>query len=524
MKRRTLLASAAAVSATASLGRPAVAQGARVLRFVPQADLANPDPVWSTTVIAAEHALLVWDQLYGLDEGLLPQKQMVGADEVSADGLTWKLRLRDGLMFTDGAKVRAQDCIPSILRSAKRTPIVESLMAVTHELKALDDNTLQFSLKKRFSLLPFALASVFIMPERTAKTDAFTMITEHVGSGPYKFVPSEWKPGSGALYLRNETYVPRAEPISMWAGGKVVNFDRVEWKTIPDSATAAAALQRNEVDWVETPLVDLAPSLAKAPGVVVDVFDKLGSVMMMAFNHYQPPFDNVKLRRAVIAAVNQQDFVDAVVGEQNALGRVGVGVFPLASPYASTAGMEALTSPRNLDAARKMVAESGYKGEPIVLMSPSDQPSIQQSAQVANALLKALGLNVQYTSVDWGTMIQRRNSKELPEKGGWSCYCTSWVGMSVASPATHLPLRGNGLQTNAWWRPVNEAMEKLRDAWFDAPDLATQKALAADIQRMALTEVPFIPLGQNFAPTAFRSNLGGFAKSPYPVFWGVKRA
>jgi peptide/nickel transport system substrate-binding protein len=215
--------------------------------------------------------------------------------------------------------------------------------------------------------------------------------------------------------------------------------------------------------------------------------------------------------------------VDAVVGDQKNLGRVGVGVFPQASPYASSAGLEALTSPRDLAAAGKMVAESGYKGEPIILMSPSDQPSIQQSAQVANALFKSLGLNVQYTSVDWGTMIQRRNSKELPEKGGWSCYCTSWVGMSVASPATHLPLRGNGLQSNAWWRPVNERMEKLRDAWFDAPDLATQKSLAADIQRMALDEVPFIPLGQNFAPTAFRANLSGFAKSPYPVFWGVKR-
>ncbi len=521
MKRRTLIASAAA----AGLARPALAQGStRILRFVPQADLANPDPVWSTTVIAAEHALLIWDQLYGLDEGLLPQKQMVGSDETSPDGLIWRLRLRDGLVFSDGEKVRAQDCIPSILRSAKRTPIVESLIAATDELKAIDDNTLEFRLKKRFALLPFALASVFIMPERIAKTDAFTMISEHIGSGPYIFLKDEWKPGSGAAYARNPRYTPRAEPISMWAGGKVVNFDRVEWKTIPDPATAAAALQRNEVDWVESPLLDLVPSLAKAPGVKVDVFDKLGGVMMMAFNHYQAPFDNVKLRRAVMAALSQQDFVDAVVGDQKNLGRTGVGVFPQASPYASTAGLEALTSPRDLAKAKRMVAESGYKGEPIVLMSPSDQPAIQQSALVADALLKSLGLNVQYTSVDWGTMIQRRNSKETPDKGGWSCYCTSWVGMSVASPATHLPLRGNGLQSNAWWRPVNAPMEKLRDAWFDAPDLATQKTISADIQKMALEEVPFIPLGQSFAPTAFRTTMSGFAMSPYPVFWGVKKA
>ncbi len=520
MKRRTLLAAAA----LSPLARPALAQDSRVLRFVPQADLANPDPVWSTTVIAAEHAFLVWDKLYDLDEGLIPQKQMVGAEEISSDGLTWKLTLRDGLKFTDGAPVRAADCIPSIRRAARRTPIVESLMTATNELTAPDDRTLLFRLKKRYPLLPFSLAGAFIMPERIASTDAFTMISEHVGSGPYKFVPSEWKAGAGAVYLRNESYVPRAEPVSMWAGGKVAHFDRIEWHTIPDPSTAAAALQRGEVDWVEAPLIDLVPTLRKSAGVKVDVFDKLGNWMMMAFNHYQPPFDNVKLRRAVLAMINQQDYVDAVVGDQPQLGQTGIGYFPPASPYASKAGLEALTSPRDLAAARKLVAESGYKGEPIILMSPSDQPSIQQSAQIANAMMKSLGLNVQYTSLDWATMLQRRNSKEAPDKGGWSCYCTSWVGLSVASPATHLPLRGDGFKSNAWWRPMNPAMETLRDAWFDAPDLAAQKKICEDIQRMAFTEVPCIPLGLSFQPTAFRNTLSGFARSPYPVFWGVQKA
>ena len=178
----------------------------------------------------------------------------------------------------------------------------------------LTDKRIEFRLKKRFALLPFALSGVFIMPERIAKTDAFTQISEYVGSGPYRFMRDEWKPGSGAAYARNEKYVPRQEPISMWAGGKVANFDRIEWKTIPDPATQGAALQRDEVDWVEAPLIDLTPMLRKAPGIKVEVFDKLGSLMLMAFNFYHPPFDNVKLRRAVLSAVNQEDFVNSVVG------------------------------------------------------------------------------------------------------------------------------------------------------------------------------------------------------------------
>jgi peptide/nickel transport system substrate-binding protein len=243
--------------------------------------------------------------------------------------------------------------------------------------------------------------------------------------------------------------------------------------------------------------------------------------MIVAFNHYQPPFDNVKLRRAVLAAVNQSDYVASVVGDQSELGRTGVGVFPLASPYASKAGMDLMKA--DLTLAKRLVAESGYKGEPIVMMAPSDQPAIQQAAQVTHAMYLAMGLNSQYALSDWATMLQRRNSKEAIDKGGWSSYATSWVGLSVASPATHLPLRANGAATNAWWRPMNADMEKLRDAWFDAPDLAAQKAICDRIQAMAFDIVPFVPTGQAFSPTAFRSNLSGFAKSPYPVFWGLKK-
>ena len=524
MKRRHVLAGAAGLGAAGlGLARPAIAQTGRVLRYIPQADLANPDPVWSTATIAAIHAKMIYDTLYALDGQLTPQPQMLAGHTVSSDGLTWVLTLRDGLAFHDGEKVRAVDCVPSILRSSKRSSIVESLMGATDELRALDDTRLQFRLKKPFSLLPLALDAVYIMPERVAKTDPFTAITDYVGSGPLIFARDEWKAGSFAVYRRNDRYVPRPEPISMWAGGKVVNFDRVEWNVIPDPGTAAAALQNGEADWQENPLIDLVPQLRKAAGVKVDVFDRLGSLMVIAFNHFQPPFDNVRLRRAVLAAMDQSEFVAAVVGDQTDLGRTGVGVFPLASPYASTAGLDAVTGKRDLAAARRMVAESGYKGEPIVLMSPSDQPAIQQAAQVTDALYKSLGLNSQYTSMDWGTLVQRRNSGEPAEKGGWNSYATGWVGLSVSSPATNLPLRCNGAAAKTWWRPTVPAMETLREAWFDAPDLAAQRAICDQMQVLAFQEVPFIPTGQSFSPTAFRTDLSGFAQSPYPVFWGVRR-
>jgi len=527
MQRRSFIAATGAAAMGLASPNIARAQGASVLKFVPQADLASLDPVWSTTLVTGMHSYMVWDRLYGLDEALTPQLQMLASAEVSDGGKTWTLTLRPGQLFHDGERVRAIDAVTSIERTAKRGPLTGTMMAATDELKALDDNRIQFRLKKPFPLLPRALCDVSVMPERIAKTDAFTQITEVVGSGPYKFVREGWKAGSSVLYVKNDKYVPRSEPNDMYAGSLAANFDRVEWTIMPDPSTAAAALQRGEIDWLDQPLMDLVPQLRRSPGVKVGVFDSFGNLMSLFFNVFQPPFNNPKVRMAVLNAVNQQDFVDAVLGElAKELGTTGVGLFPPRSPYASNAGMEKLAKNGDMAAAKKMLAEAGYKGEKVLLLSPSDFPSIRQESLVAEAMYKALGMNVELASMDWGTMIARRNGNaDLPEKGGWSSYCTWWTGLSIASPAVSLPLWMNGADAKAMWRPQDAEMLKMRADWFDAPDLAAQKTLAADMQRRAMTEVvPFVPLGVFYLPTAYRANLTGFSKSYFPVFWSVKRA
>lgn len=528
MLRRRFLATTGAGAAALGLSRPSIvaAQGSRVLKFVPQADLASVDPVWSTTLVTGMHAYMVWDRLFGLDEGQIPQLQMLAGAVASDGGLTWTLTLRDGLVFHDGEKVRAIDAVRSIERTAKRGPLLGTMMGQVNELAAVDDKTIRFRLKKAFPLLTRALCDVSVMPERIASTDAFTQISEVVGSGPYKFMRDSWRAGSSVVYAKHEGYVPRQEPNSMYSGGLVPHFDRVEWTIMPDPATAAAALQQGEIDWLDQPLMDLVPQLRKSPGVKVAVLDAFGNLMSMFFNCHQPPFNDAKLRRAILVAVNQTDFVDAVLGElAGELGATGVGMFPPRSPYASTAGMEGLPKNGDIAAAKKMIAESGYKGQKILLMSPSDFPSIRQQSLMADALLKQLGLNVEFASMDWGTMIARRNNNaDLPDKGGWSTYCTWWTGLSISSPAVSLPLWANGSDAKAWWRPQDAQMVKMRADWFDAPDLEAQKRAAAEIQRRAMTEViPYVPLGLFYLPTAFRNTLTGHAKSHFPCFWGVRR-
>jgi len=245
MKRRTFIAAAAAGLAAPSI---AGAAAANTIRFVPQTGLSNIDPIWTTIDVVRNAALLFWDTLYGVDSNLMPQPQMCEGHETSSDGLTWTFTLRPGLKFHDNEPVRARDAVASVRRWMKRDLMGQRIEAQMNALEALDDRRFQFRLKKPFPKLIYALGKVatpvcFIMPERIAQTDAYTQITDFVGSGPLIFRKNEFVSGSLAVFERFDGYVPRAEKASWLAGGKHILFDRLEWKVIPDAATAAAALQ-----------------------------------------------------------------------------------------------------------------------------------------------------------------------------------------------------------------------------------------------------------------------------------------
>jgi peptide/nickel transport system substrate-binding protein len=520
MRRRELL------KAAPFLMMPALARAdARPLRFIPNANLSAIDPIWTTALVAQEHGYLIFDTLYGIDDSASLQPQMCEGHELSDDKLTWTFTLRDGLLFHDGGKVLAKDCVVSLQRWGSRDSFGQVLMAATNEIAAIDDRRLRIRLKKPFTQMLYGLGArnCFMMPERLAATPASEQVKEAIGSGPFRFLPGEWVSGAHAAYARFDRYVPRQEPPSFYAGGKVAKFERIEWIVQPDPATAAAALQTGEVDWVEQPLIDLCPMLKRSQDVQVAVIDPFGWQVILALNHLQPPFNNAKLRRALLTAIDQKVFTESMIGDQSSLGRLPAGYFGEGQPMASHAGLDVLTKPRNLAATRKLVAESGYAGEKVVMLSPSDRPVYSQVSQVARDLFLKLGLNVDFQAIDWGSVISRRTSRSLVDQGGWSTFSTALDGMTISNPGSNFALRGSG--TKAWFGwPDDAKLESLRAAWFDAPDVNSQKAIAEQVQLQALQTVPYIPLGQIFQPTAFRSEIQGLVHAPFALFWNVHRA
>jgi peptide/nickel transport system substrate-binding protein len=497
----------------------------KIIRFIPQADLRILDPITTTAGITRNHAYMVYDTLFATDARFAIRPQMAEKWEVSADKLTYTFTLRDRLAFHDGQPVRSADCIASLVRWGKRDALGQRLAQATEAWTAVDDKTFRLRLKRPFPLTLQALGELssnvpFIMPERIARTDAFQNIGEAIGSGPFKFVKEEWVPGHKVVYVKNADYVPRKDPPSWAAGGKVVKVDRVEWIYIPDPATAAAALSAGEVDWWEWLPPDLVPLLRKNKALRVEAKDPLGSVGVLRFNFLHPPFDNPKMREALLYAVDQHDYAIAMAGDEKSA-HPCYSFYACGTPLASELGAEALNGKRDLERARKRIQEAGYKGEKIVIISPSDQPLIHAQSLITHDLLRRLGLNVELQTSDWGTVLTRRSSKEPIGKSGWSIFHTLFIATDLSSPAA-APMAASGDKAWFGW-PSSARLEALRDAWFSATDAVAAKQASDAVQLEALRFVPYIPTGQVIIPTAYRSSLSGVMVGPVSFFWGIDK-
>ncbi len=406
MNRREFLA-----AASVSMALPAVARGQpnQVLTVIPQADLAVLDPVWTTTYQTRDHGFLVFDTLFGIDAFYRAQPQMLEGATSEDDGRVWRLTLRPDLVFHDGNRVLARDCVASVRRWGARDSYGQALMAASDEILADDDKTIVFRMKRPFPLLPDALGKTppsicAIMPERLASTDPYQPVTEMVGSGPYRYRADERVPGSRVVYERFAGYAPRqAGTPSGTAGPKVAHFDRIEWRIIPDGGTVAAALQRGEVK------------------LTVRIADPTGFIATMRFNHLTPPFDNPAIRRAVVGAVTQADYMAGMVGTDPSMWQDRCGFFCPGSPMASDAGMAALTGPRDVAKVRGEIEAAGYRGERIVLLGPTDIASAKALADITGDMMRKLGLNVDYQAMEWASLVQRRTRRSRSIKVAGAC-------------------------------------------------------------------------------------------------------
>ena len=528
MKRRDFLAASGAAAGTLAMPRLAGAQSARVLRFVPQANLPSLDAVAGTQYVVRNASLLIWDTLYGVDSKLVPKPQMADGHDVTDDGKTWTIKLRPGLRFHDGEPVLGKDVVASLNRWMVRDTMGQRIKAQTDEMTAPDDRTIRIKMSKPFPKMLFALGKnnspiCEIMPERIAATDPFKMISEYVGSGPMRFRKDEWVPGAKAVFEKFDKYQPRDEAGEWLSGGKRMMFDRIEWIMMADAATAAGALQNGEVDWWENPIPDLVPLLKRNRNIMVDISDPLGNIGSLRMNHLLPPFSDVRVRRAVLMAINQEDYMRAVVGDDPGLWKPLPSFFTPGTQLYTEAGGDIMKGPRRYEEAKKLAAEGGYKGEKLTLLVATDIAITKAQGDVTADALQRAGFNVDYVATDWGTVGQRRAKKDPVAQGGWNIFHTWHAGADCINPAPYTALDAGGDRAWFGW-PKSEKVQKGIAAWYAAPDLAAEKAAMDDINKASFENVTFGPTGFFLGYQAWRRDVSGVVKAPFPVFWGVQKS
>lgn len=534
--RRSVLKAGAAAAALAGMGMPLVARSQarppRQARMVPHGDLSVLDPIWTTQNMAAYHGAMMYDTLFGIDADFKPQPQMVGKTDISADRKTYTFELRPGLKWHDGTAVTARDCVASVRRWQAKDGAGQHLFERVADTPVVDEKTFRIVLKEPYGLLLDALAKTstplcVMMKAEIAATDPNTQITKHIGSGPFKFIEAEYRPGSRVVYERNPDYVPRSEPASGIAGGKRVLLDRVIWDIMPDAQTAASALMAGEVDYFEVPPIDILPTLSAAPGVKIEVFNKLGNVGQVRLNHLHPPFNNPAARKAAQLAINQEDIQRAAVGDPKYYQTCGSN-FTCGSAMGVEDGSEVLMLKAPMAErqakARELLKQSGYDGKPLVLLHATNIHVMNQTILVVAQNLRQVGFTVQLASSDWAGVVTRRANQNPPDQGGWNVFYTWSGGNAASSPISLFAHAAIGKKAWFGW-PENAEIEKMRTEWAYAPDVEARRNVARRINKTMLDYVHDVKTGQWVSPVAYRGDrLRGLLAVPEVVpWWNVER-
>lgn len=498
----------------------------RPLRVSLNTELQILDPLVTTINATRVFAYLVFDTLVGLDSQGNYRPQMLEGWEISPDRLTYAFTLRDGLEWSDGAPVTAEDCVASIRRWAKREALGMQLMQATRELRVLDAKRFEMVLNRPFAFVIEALGKAghtipVMMPARLAAHGVDSAVPEIIGSGPFRFLQSEWRPGERASFIRNPRYRPRAEPADALAGGKVPKMERIDLLSIADQATRVAGLQAGELDFLEVLPFDFIERMRRNRNVTVGMPRGIDQFLaVLNINHAVPPFNDPAMRKALQAAIMQPE-VMAAMGLPNDMVVPHCASIYMCNAAGSTDAGTAALQAAGTERARALLREAGYRNEPVVFLHASASALLNPIGLVMADQMRRAGFNVDLRSTDYATVAQHRLSRAPVAQGGWSVAPIVLNGVDLVNPLANPLMAYNCSQYPGWY--CDQRLTPLIERFSEAATSEVRRALADELQAVVHDAVTFIPGGQFAGPPAWRSNLQGVVEFSFPVFWGIER-
>ena len=517
LNRRHFIGGGAGVLATTAIPGTARAAGG-VITAVLESEAVILDPHQTTAAISRSFGYHVFDTLFAMDNAGAIHPQMVDRYRTSADGLTWDFTLRPGLVFHDGAPVTAADCVASLKRWMPLDGMGRMLAAAMADITSTATDSFAIALKRPFPLMLDVLgkpnaAVPFIMPARILPPGKSDRIKEIVGSGPFMFDASRWRPGDSMVLKRHTGYVPRTEPTDFLAGGKKVLIDEVVWKVMPDDTTGASALLAGEIDYMQYLPFDMLGKLESSSALTVMQLSGVDTFQgNFRLNHASGPFADPAIRRVLWQLVDQDEIMKAIGIPDKYRVKTCPSFWMCGAPLESKAGADLARF--DIDAARAALKQTSYRGEPVVMLMVSGSIS-QTAGNVLADHMKAAGFTVQPEVMDWGTVLARRAKKE-----GWSLFPVYSNGIEMDSPLTHFYVANNCADYPGW--SCDTGISRLLEDFAAAPDMAARRKIADAIQAAAYQLAPSVMWGQFARPAGYRKRLKGMIVSAFPMFWGVE--
>jgi peptide/nickel transport system substrate-binding protein len=442
------------------------------------------------------------------DENNNPILELASAMAESSDHLTYTFKLRQGVRFQNGKLMTSADVVASFDRYS-RVGILRSSLANVASWEAPDADTFVIHMKQAQPTFIDALSSfnvpVVIIPAEQKDVPAQQL--KPIGTGPFELVESV--PGSYVKLKRYDGYQPNTqfEQRTGFGGYKQACFDTVTFRIVTEPQSRVAGLKTGELQGVEDlPTKSLADLKSNRDVTLIPLLNWW--IQIATVNTSAAPTDNLMFRKAVQAALDMDEIMDAASDGNY---RLNVGFQYPNQPSYSDAGKQTYNQ-HNVALAKQYLAQSGYKGEPVVLLTDKDYPPMYNSALVMQQQLQAIGINAQMKVVDWPTSVQlSQNTTE-----GWNFFYTGWGTPTALGPNDTMQ---NLVGPYAAYKPKDAEDPKMLALWNDMNTLPTPQARMqafAMMQEYVLDQVYAVPFGSLTKVQAVRSNVKGFVPFRIP--------
>jgi peptide/nickel transport system substrate-binding protein len=459
------------------------------------------------SIVPAAH---IWEQLFVFDERNGIRPMLVDTHTISSDGLLYTFNLRKGVKFHNGKEMTADDVIASIARWRRVSPGGRTSWTMVTNIDKTGSHSFTVRLSRSYGALLASLAnqsfSMVVLPADQSEV-APNQMRDYIGTGPYRFV--EWRADQYVLVERFTGYTPRSEPRNGWAGKREPLVKQIQFRIIPEAGVRSAALVAGDIDVGLALVNDDYARLIRTPNLTMWVV-KPDSWIGLFFNHTMAPINNLKLRQAIQAALDHNQIMFAAAGSQ-AFYRLDQSMMYKETVWHSAAGRN-LYNQRNAARARQLLAEAGYRGEPLSLMAT---PTFQQFFNAGVPIkqnLEEVGINVDLQTPDWPTLVQRRGRRDQ-----WHMLITSWGGL----PDPSIFAQNYHSQSGNWGWFANPDMDRALDSMNTSANFKDRYAAFENVQRMFYEQVTSIKLGDYFSLRGWRSNVKNVPRVPLPVFWGA---